>query len=120
MVSSFFDSQFILWTLVWLVVMLHLIWLQRMVPAPAAPAAPAPLPSTPHRSQAPKPFEGLIHKPHCALCEHDTVPPHVPPASLAPTSRRPRAVDTSRHFCPHTVKRVMVSFTYMRSEADCV
>jgi hypothetical protein len=29
-------------------------------------------------------------------------PPPVPPDPMAPTHRRPRAVDTSRHFCPHS------------------
>ena len=57
------------------------------------------------RSTEPKAFEGLTHKPHCALCERETThpqaPPPVPPDPMPPTNRRPREVDTSRHFCPH-------------------
>jgi IS1 family transposase len=57
------------------------------------------------RSTEPKAFEGLTHKPHCALCERDTAQPTapapVPPDPLPPTNRRPRKVDTSRHVCPH-------------------
>ena len=57
------------------------------------------------RSNAPKPLNGLTHKPHCALCARETAhpqaPPPVPPDPMAPTNRRPRQVDTSRHFCPH-------------------
>jgi IS1 family transposase len=76
------------------------------VTVPAVPALPAPRNPKRPRSNEPKPFEGLTHKPHCALCEPDTAspqaPPPVPPAPMAPTHRRPRAVDTSRHFCPHS------------------
>src|SRR5262245_10829149 len=43
---------------------------------------------------------------HCALCERDTVQPKAPPptrpALMPPTHRRPREVDTSMHFCPHS------------------
>jgi len=42
----------------------------------------------------------------CALCERETVHPTpsapVPPDPLPLTNRRPRTVNTSRHFCPHT------------------
>ena len=59
-----------------------------------------------HRAKAPKTFEGLTTKPHCALCERDTVPPKppspVPPDPVLLTHRRPHTVDTSMHFCPHT------------------
>jgi IS1 family transposase len=75
------------------------------VTVPAAPAQPEPLKPTRHRSNEPKPFEGLTHKPHCALCERETAspqsPPPVPPDPMPSTNRRPREVDTSRHFCPH-------------------
>src|SRR5262249_30501263 len=58
-----------------------------------------------HRSHEPKPFEGLTQKPHCTLCERETAhpqsPPPVPPDPTPSTNRRPREVDTSRHFCPH-------------------
>jgi hypothetical protein len=70
---------------------------------PTRPADPI-KPKRKH-SSAPKPFAGLTHKPHCALCAQETgeatPPPPVWPAPRPPTHRRPRTVDTSRHFCPH-------------------
>jgi transposase-like protein/IS1 family transposase len=58
------------------------------------------------RSTEPKAFAGLTHKPHCALCERDTVQPKLPPPTrpdpMPPTNRRPREVDTSMHYCPHS------------------
>jgi hypothetical protein len=33
---------------------------------------------------------------------HAQPPAPVPSAPMAPTNRRPRTVDTLRHFCPHT------------------
>jgi transposase-like protein/IS1 family transposase len=105
MVSHHFVSHMALFALIWLVVLLHLTRSKRLVTAPAAPALPEPLKSKRLRSHEPKPFEGLTHKPHCALCERDTASPKaaspVPPAPMVPTHRRPRAVDTSMHFCPH-------------------
>jgi IS1 family transposase len=104
MVSHLFYYQLALLALLWLFVMLHLGW-------PRPSATPPPAPDTPmkpkrKRSTEPKPFEGLTHKPSCACCEQDTgetnpVPP-VRPAPMPSTNRRPRTVDTSRHFCPHT------------------
>jgi IS1 family transposase len=102
MVSHLFYYQLALLALVWLFVMLHV--------AESHPGAPIPPTATPlkpksKRSNAPKPFHGLTHKPHCALCAQETAhppaPPPVPPDPMAPTNRRPREVDTSRHFCPH-------------------
>ena len=87
--------------LVWLFVLLHLTWSKRDVSTP-------PVPGKPKRQRAtePKPFAGLTHKPPCVLCERDAVhaqpPAPVPSAPMAPTNRRPRTVDTLRHFCPHT------------------
>lgn len=86
--------------------MLPVTWPKRGVtPAPAS-AQPEPMPPERTRAHELKPFEGLTHKPHCALCERDTshpkVPPPLPPDSMAPTHRRPRAVDTSRPCCPHS------------------
>ena len=56
------------------------------------------------RSQAPKPFTGLIHKPLCDACEKgaDTPPqaPGSPPPVLTFTRGRRRTVDTSEHCCP--------------------
>ena len=77
-----------------------------MVTAPAVPTEPEPLPPKRSHSNEPKPLEDLTQKPYCALCERDTAYPQplppVPPALMAPTNRRPREVDTSRHFCPHS------------------
>jgi hypothetical protein len=105
MVSHHFFSQLVLLTLLWLFVILHFSRPKRPVTAPAVPALPESLKPKRPRSNEPQPFEGLTHKPHCALCAQDTAspkaPPPVPPAPMAPTHRRPRAVDTSRHFCPH-------------------
>jgi hypothetical protein len=58
------------------------------------------------RSTEPKAFQGLTHKPHCVLCEQEAgeTPPAPPrrPDPMPLTHRRPRTVDTSMHFCPHT------------------
>jgi IS1 family transposase len=103
MVSHLFYYQLVLLGLVWLFVMLHVAW-----PSPGTMSPPRPAtPLKPRRqpSQAAKPFAGLTQKPHCALCEHDAAHPHTPPPAppepMPPTHRRPRTVDTSRHFCPH-------------------
>src|SRR2546422_314011 len=105
MVSHHVFSQLVLLALLWLFVILPLSRPKRPVTAPAVPALPEPLTPTRPRSHEPKPFEGLTHKPHCALCERDTAypqaPPPVSPDPMSPTNRRPRAVDTSMHFCPH-------------------
>src|SRR5215813_9984293 len=102
MVSHLFYYQLALLALAWLFVMLHV--------AASHPGGPIPPTATPlkpksKRSNVPKPFHGLTHKPHCALCARETAhpqaPPPVPPDPMAPTHRRPREVDTSRHFCPH-------------------
>src|SRR3989475_7191844 len=73
--------------------------------APPVPAALQPLTSKRHRSNAPKAFEGLTQKPHCALCARDTAHPKppspLPPDPMPSTNRRPREVATSRHSCPH-------------------
>jgi hypothetical protein len=105
MVSHHFVYQLVLFALIWLFVILHLTRPKPAVVASAAPALPEPLKPKRHRSHEPTPFEGLTHKPSCALCERDTaypnVPPPVSPDPMPPTNRRPRAVDTSMHFCPH-------------------
>src|SRR5215467_14027878 len=102
MVSHLFYYQLALLALVWLFVLLHVAESQR-----GAPISPTATPITPKskRSNEPKPFSGLTHKPHCALCARDTAPPQapppVPPDPMPPTHRRPREIDTSQHFCPH-------------------
>jgi IS1 family transposase len=103
MVSHLFYYQLALLALVWLFVMLHVAESRRGAPTP--PTA-TPIKPKSKRSNEPKPFNGLTHKPPCALCAretaHPTAPPPVPPDPMAPTHRRPRKVDTSMHFCPHT------------------
>jgi hypothetical protein len=102
MVSHLFYYQLALLALVWLFVMLPVTESHRGAPIP--PTA-TPIKPKSKRSNEPKPFNGLTKKPHCALCARDTAhpkaPPPVPPDPMAPTHRRPRAVDTSMHFCPH-------------------
>ena len=105
MESHLFFSQLVLLALLWLFILLRLPWPQRAVTVPAPPAQSEPLTPKRHRSTEPKPFAGLTHKPHCALGERETAHPQslppVPPAPMPATNRRPRAVDPSRHFCPH-------------------
>lgn len=101
MVSPLFFYQRALCILVWLFVILHVTLSTRGMPTPPVPAQPRR-----RRTNEPKPFAGLTQKPHCALCERDTAPPKppppVPPDPMPPTNRRPREIDTSQHFCPHT------------------
>ena len=101
MVSHLFYYQLAVLALVWLFVLLHVTGAKLSLPAPPMPAKPKR-----KRSTEPTPFAGLTHRPHCALCERETVhptpPAPVPPDPMPPTNRRPRTVDTSRHFCPHT------------------
>lgn len=102
MVSHLLFYQLALIALVWLFVMLLSVWPSACArhPSPAAPIAPRR-----PRSTTPKPFAGFTDKPHCAACEQEAMPlpcpPPVPPDPLPPTTRRPRTIDTSRHFCPH-------------------
>jgi IS1 family transposase len=103
MVSHLLYYQLALLALIWLFVMLHLSWPRRSAPRTTAPATPI----TPKRKRATasQAVAGLTHKPPCALCERETeeTPPAPPPrpAPMPPTTRRPRTVDTSLHFCPH-------------------
>ena len=103
MISHLFYYQLALLALIWLFVMLHLPWPRRSATMTTTPATP--LKPTRTRSKAPKAFEGLTHKPPCALCERDPALPQpappAPPEPMPPTHRRPRTVDTSQHFCPH-------------------
>jgi IS1 family transposase len=101
--SLCFDPVVVL-GLLWVFVMLYYACLSPCVTTQTQPAKP--ITSGHKRSNEPKPFVGLLHKPHCALCEQEVMysktPPPVPPAPMPPTTRRPRAIDTSMHFCPHT------------------
>jgi transposase-like protein len=104
MVSPLVYYPFVLLAIIWLFVMLHLSWPRRST----TPTTTSAIPIKPRRKRStePKAFEGLTHKPHCALCERDTVQPQVPPPTrpdpIPPTNRRPREVDTSMHYCPHS------------------
>jgi IS1 family transposase len=102
MIPTLFFYELVLVALVWLFLMLCGLWPND--PAARCPTQPQPRPPR-KRSNNPKPFTGLTHKPHCALCEQEATPPHpqppLPPSPMPPTNRRPREVDTSRHFCPH-------------------
>src|SRR6266571_3282564 len=103
MVSHLFYYQLAVFALVWLFVILHVAGSRRGTLS--APPATLIQPKR-TRSNEPKAFEGLTHKPHCALCARDTVQPKALPPTrpdpMPPTNRRPREVDTSRHFCPHS------------------
>jgi hypothetical protein len=96
--------QLVILVLLWLCVMLPHLWPSPSGGTPKPPGNPI----TPKRkrSREPKPFTGLTHKPHCALCEQAveqcTPAPPRRPDPMPPTNRRPRTVDTSMHFCPHT------------------
>src|SRR6267142_85093 len=91
--------------LLWLCLMLHDIWSRRGAVSPQPSAESVPPPFKRQRSTDPKAFEGLTQRPHCVDCEHDANPPQASPPRrpdpMPPTHRRPREVDTSRHFCPH-------------------
>src|SRR5262252_4153718 len=101
MVSHLFSCQLALLAILWLFVMLPLSWPRRSATPTTAPATPI----KPKRSPAPKAFEGLTQKPHCVLCEHETLhtapAPPLRPDPMPLANRRPRSVDTSMHFCPH-------------------
>ena len=105
MILHLFYYQLVVLGLLWLCVMLHHIWLSRDALSHQRRAEPEPIKLKRKRSNEPTPFAGLTHKPPCALCEqearHPDLPPPVPPDPMAPTNRRPRVIDTSRHFCPH-------------------
>ena len=79
MVSPLFFYQLVFFALIWFFVVLHLAWPKRPLPALATPPEPEPLQPTRHRSNEPKPFAGLTHKPHCTwdgatANVHDTHP----------------------------------------------
>src|SRR4029453_17755376 len=87
MVSHLFYYQLALLALIWLFIMLPLSWPRRSEPPPPVPATP--IKPKRKRSTEPKAFEGLTHKPPCALCERETgeTPPAPPqrPDPMPPT-----------------------------------
>ncbi len=91
--------------LLWLGVMLHDIWSSRGAVSPQPLAEPVPPQCKRKRSNEPKPFEGLTQRPYGTACAHDATHPKpqppLRPDPMPPTNRRPCAIDTSRHFCPH-------------------
>src|SRR5262249_50425662 len=105
MIPHLFYYQLVILGLLWLCVMLHLTWPSRAAVSPQKPVEPEPIKPKRKHSIESKPFEGLTQKPPCALCAHEAAHPTpsspVRPDPMPPTHRRPRAVDTSRHFCPH-------------------
>ena len=93
----------LLWAaLVFICLLIHLWW-------PDDPRLPSTTSRTPDklrrkRSNDPKPFAGLIHKPLCEACEQGAevaskAPGSPPPIIRFPQGRR-RSVDTRSHFCP--------------------
>jgi hypothetical protein len=105
MMPPLFFYQLALLGLLWLCVMLHLAWPSRGPVSSRRSVEPeTSVKPRRKRSNAPKPFVGLTHKPPCVLCIHEASHPPSPPPRpdpMSPTTRRPRQVDTSKHFCPH-------------------
>ena len=104
MIPHLFSYHLVVLGLLWLCIMLHYPWPSRAATSHLRQPEPEPLMPRRQRANDPKPFAGLIQKPPCAASEHDAThpdpPPPVPPAPMPPTNRRPRQIDTSRHFCP--------------------
>jgi hypothetical protein len=96
--------QLVILILLWLCVMLPHLWPSPLGGTPKTPAYP--IKPKRKRSSEPKLFAGLTQTPHCVLCEQETdetapAPPRRPDP-MPSMNRRPRTVDTSMHFCPHT------------------
>ena len=122
MIPHLFYYQLVILGLLWLCVMLHLTWPSRAAGSPQKPIEPEPIKPKRKHSIESKPFEGLTQKPPCALCAHEAAHPTpsspVRPDPLPPTHRRPRAIDTSRHFCPHTCSDLITSAALLDYIAD--
>jgi hypothetical protein len=73
MISHLFYYQLALLAIIWLFVMLYFTGPKRSATTLTTPGTH--IKSKRTRSNEPKAFEGLTHKPHCALCERDTVEP---------------------------------------------
>ena len=104
MIPRLVDYQLVLLVLLWLCLMVPHLWPSLTGGAPKTPTRP--IRPKRKRSTEPTPFAGLTQKPPCALCEQEigerSPAPLRRPDPMPPTHRRPRTVDTSRHFCPHT------------------
>jgi hypothetical protein len=105
MIPHQFFYLMVVWALLWLFFMLHVAWPSQGGVTLQRPGEPEPIKPGRTRSKEPPPFVGLTQKPPCALCEHEAshpmpLPP-MQPDPMPPTHRRPREVDTARHFCPH-------------------
>jgi hypothetical protein len=106
MVHDLLSYALLLTGILWLYVILMWVW-------PPHQAAPGhtdrqPAHQAARRSQDPKPFSGLTHKPCCVACEHAAQTsavqsPLAPPLLITSTRGRRRQVDTSAHFCPSPV-----------------
>ena len=105
MIPHYIYYQLAILGLLWLCVILHDLWPSQGARSPQPPAEPVSPTFKRQRVNEPKPFEGLTQKPHCAACEHaanhPTPSPPRRPEPMPPTNRRPCAIDTSLHFCPH-------------------
>jgi hypothetical protein len=104
MIPHLVYSQLVILVLLWLCLMLQHLWPSPSDGAPKTPTQPM-RPKHKHSAE-PKLFAGLTHKPSCALCEQESgerapAPPRRPDP-IPSANRRPRTVDTSMHFCPHT------------------
>ena len=88
--------------LLWLSMLLYWAWLRGR--SATSPTFPSPAKSIKKRTQQPKPFAGLLHKPLCDACEHAAEsrpqPPCAPPPRLTFTRGRQRTVETQQQFCP--------------------